>query len=210
MLFLGETESCRLELAHTCQLFLLLKATGVFFLKIGLAAGFFLLSFSLETETFSLGEFGPALSLSSFLLLALLFDFLAELLFFFLLLLNDGEVGLLLFVFVFDHARFLTICLFIIFSINSSVVLVLPTSTLALGFAILELVVLIDSASEQVSLLAVQLAHKVLLTLVTLDSHLVDGILDLGLGVNIVFEATDHVILGEFVVTVILFLMPRR
>lgn len=210
LFFLGKSESGGFKFAHSRQLFLLLLDAGIFFFKVGLSAGFLLSSFSLETETLCLSELGTAGGLGSLLLLAFLFDLLAELFLLFLLLLDDGEVRLLFFVFILNHARLLTICLFIIFSIDRGVVLILPTTTFALRLAIFELVVFIDCAREEVTLLAVQLAHKVLLALVTLDSHFVDGVFNLDLGVDIVFEATNHIVLRELVVAIILVTLAWR
>ena len=54
-----------------------------------------------------------------------------------------------------------------------------------------------------------QLPHEVLLRLVSLDSDLIDGVLDLAVRVDIVLITSDHVIFGEVVLTVVLGLLVR-
>ena len=70
----------------------------------------------------------------------LFFDFDAELFLLFLLLFDNRKVIFLLLLFLLD-AWLLAICLFVIFSINGGVVLVLSTSAFALGLSVGQLVI---------------------------------------------------------------------
>jgi len=108
-----------------------------------------------------------------------------------------------MFIFFFGSAGLIpTFCLFIVFSIDCCVVLVLAATALALLLT-LRLFSFIDRASKQVTLFAAELAHKILLWLVTLDSNLVYGVLDLGLSIDVVFETADHIFLSKVILAII-------
>ena len=201
--FFGESSACSLQLSHAVELFTLLDKSESLLFFCSLAASFLLRSFSLKSKTFRLSKFGSTFSLRLLLLFTLFFNFETKCFFLFFLLLDDSQV-ILIFIFVFSTS-FLAICLFVIFSIDGSVVLVLATTALALGLTSHQFIIVFDLPRQHVSLLSVQLTHEVLLALVTLDSYLVDGRFDLGLSVYIVLEATNHVLSREFVLTVVLF-----
>lgn len=174
-----------------------------------LSAGKLLGSFCLRSQALSLGKLGTSLRLGLLLLLALLFNFETELLFLLLLLFDDRKVVLLL-VILLGGTGLLAVRLLVVFSIDGGVVLVLATTALALGLASQVLVFLVDLAGKQVTLLPVQLAHEILLSLVALHGDLIDGLGDLRLSVDVVLEATDHVFSGELVVPVVLGNLVRR
>ena len=168
-----------------------------------LATGLLFSSFSFETQALSLGEFSTTLSLSTFLSFALFFDFEAELLFLFFLFLDDSQVVFLLLIF-FSSTRLLAIGLFVVLGVDGGVVLVLTTTTLTFLLASHQLITFVDLTREEIALLTVQLPHEVLLTLVSLYGHLIDRVLLFRFGVDVVFEATDHVGFGEVVFTIVL------
>ena len=104
-------------------------------------------SFSLLAESLGFGELGTTLCFRSLLSLTLFLNLNAKLLLLFFLLFDDGQVVIML-IFFFDDTRLiLTICLFIVLSINSCVVLVLATTALALRFA-LRLLSLVNCAGK--------------------------------------------------------------
>ena len=202
LLFLGESDSSSFKLTHACQLLILLDLPEALFFIIGLTTGLLFGSFSLKSESLGLSKLGAAISLSLLLLLAFLFDLEPEGFFLLFLLLDDREVVIV--VVVLNNAGFLAISLLIVLSIDCGVVLVFTTSALTLSFTRCKFVLLVNSTSEKITLLTAKLAHEVLLGLVTLHSNLIDGVLDLGLSIDIIFETTDHVILGEVVLAIIL------
>jgi len=204
LLFLfGQSCSGSFELSHPGELLTFLDLPQAILFICGFTTSFFFGSLGLESQLLGLSELGAAFSLSLRLLIALFLNLLAQGFFLLFLLLDDRQVVIIVF-FLFD-AGLLAICLFIILSVNRSVVLVLATTAFAaLSLTMVELIIFFDLSGEHVTLLAVDLFHEVLFTLVTLHCDFVDSWLNLGLSVDVVFETTDHIFSGELVVTIIL------
>ena len=202
-LFFGKTLAGGLKLLHTVELFLLSQLLKALLFFVSLSASLLSSGLSFLAKALGLGEFGATLSLGGLHLFALFLDLETKLLFLLFLFFDDGKVVIMLF-FIFSDARLiLTICLLVILCINRCVVLVLTTAALVLVLT-LWLIIFVDCASQQVTLLATELLHKVLLRLVSLNSDLINWILDLGLSVDVVFKATDHVFLGKLVLAIVL------
>ena len=64
------------------------------------------------------------------------------------------------------------------------------------------------NGDKQVTLFPAQLAHEVLLTLVSLDSFIDADLFDFSYSIHIVLKASNHVLFGEVVFTIVLSL-PR-
>ena len=200
---LGQTFPGSFELSHALQFFLLLQFSESFFLNVCLIASYFFCSFCLLTQAFSLSKFSATLSLGPLLLLSLFLNLDSKLLLFLLLLFDNGKIVVMVFVF-FSNGRFLTICLFVVFSIDGSIVLVFTTTTFALSLAILKFVIIIDGSSKEVTLLTAELPHEVLLGLISLNSCVELRVNFLGLSIDVILKASNHVVLRELVFTVIL------
>ena len=208
-LFFGKTLASGLKLLHSVEFFLLTQLLKTLLFFVGLSASLLSSGLGFLTKALSLGEFSATLGLGGLHLFALFLDLETKLLFLLFLFFDDGKVVIMLF-FIFSDARLiLTICLLVILCIDSCVVLVLTTAALVLVLA-LWLLIFVDCASQQIALLATELLHKVLLWLVSLNSDLIDGILDLGLSIDVVFEASDHVFLGKFVLAIVFCNLVRR
>ena len=208
-LFFGKTLASSLKLLHSVEFFRLTQLLKTLLFFVSLSASLLSSGLGFLTKALSLCEFSATLSLGGLHLFALFLDLETKLLFLFFLFLDDGKIIIMLF-FIFSDARLiLAICLLVILCIDCCVVLVLTTAALVLVLA-LWLLIFVDCASQQIALLATKLPHKVLLWLVSLNSDLIDGILNLGLSIYVIFEASDHVFFGKFVLAIVLSNLIRR
>ena len=139
-----------------------------FFLIGSLPASLLFSRFGFEAQALGFRKLSPARGLRLFLLLAFFIYFQAEGLFLFFLLFDDCQV-VFLFVFI-RNAWLLAICVFVIFGIDRSVVLVGSTTALSFTLASHKLIFFREGACEQITLLSVELEHEVLLTLVALHA----------------------------------------